>query len=158
VAIDISSEKLEFAKSIGATHTINLTNPGADEALRLIENDGLDGCIESAGSIKTIEMGFSLLNKKHGTLIFASHPAEGEKIQISPHELISGKKIFGSWGGQTNPDVDIPKMHQLIKGNKVGLNLFIPKKYSLDNINQALSDLQHGKAFRPLIEMEHCEQ
>jgi Zn-dependent alcohol dehydrogenase len=48
-------------------------------------------------------------------------------------------------------------MHQLIKNNKVGLNLFIPKKYNLENINQALSDLQHGKAFRPLIEMEHCE-
>jgi len=157
VAIDVSSEKLEFAKSIGATHTINLTSPGANEALRLIQNDGFDGCIESAGSIESIEMGFSLLNKKYGTLIFASHPPEGEKVSISPHELISGKKIFGSWGGLTNPDVDIPKMHQLIKNNKVGLNLFIPKKYSLENINQALSDLQHGKAFRPLIEMEHCE-
>jgi S-(hydroxymethyl)glutathione dehydrogenase/alcohol dehydrogenase len=158
VAIDVSSEKLEFAKIIGATHTINLTSPSSEEALRIIQNEGLDGCIESAGSVKTIEMGFSLLNKKHGTLIFASHPAEGEKIQISPHELIGGKKIFGSWGGLMNPDMDTPKVHKLIKANKVGLKLFIPKKYSLENINQALSDLKCGTAFRPLIEMEHCER
>jgi S-(hydroxymethyl)glutathione dehydrogenase/alcohol dehydrogenase len=102
-------------------------------------------------------MGFSILNKKHGTLIFASHPPEGKKIRISPHELISGKNIFGSWGGQTNPDFDIPKMHQLIKGKKVELGLFIPKRYSLEKINEALADLESGKAFRPLIEMNHFE-
>ncbi len=157
VAIDISREKLELAMSLGATRTINLKSEGASEALEVITSNGIDGCIESAGSVESIEMGFSIINKKHGTLIFASHPAEGKKIHISPHELISGKKIFGSWGGQTNPDLDIPKMHQLIKRKKIELSLFIPKRYSLEKINEALSDIESGKAFRPLIEMDHYD-
>ena len=59
-----------------------------------LTNGGLDFCIESAGKISTIELGFSLLNKEKGHLLFASHPPEGEKISISPHELISGKKFL----------------------------------------------------------------
>ena len=38
-----------------------------------LTNGGLDFCIESAGKISTIELGFSLLNKKR-TFTFASHP------------------------------------------------------------------------------------
>lgn len=157
IAIDVSSDKLDLAVSLGATHAINLTNKSASEKLEQIRSVGVDGCIESAGTIESIEMGFSILNKKNGTLVFASHPQEGKKIRISPHELISGKKIYGSWGGQTNPDTDIPKMESLFKEKKIGLGFFIPKRYKLEQINDAILDLENGKAYRPLIEMDHGE-
>ena len=76
-------------------------------------------------------------------------------LGLDPHELISGKQIFGSWGGACNPDRDIPRIHNLQKNASSKLNMFIPKKYSLENINQAIDDLEEGIVFRPLIEMEH---
>jgi Zn-dependent alcohol dehydrogenase len=60
--------------------------------------------IETSGSRLGIENGFKMLNNS-GKMIFASHPSKGEKIKLNPFDLIKGKKIFGSWGG----DIDYEK-------------------------------------------------
>lgn len=155
IAIDISDIKLNFAKQLGADYVFNSSNEGVHDAVMTLTNGGADYCVESGGLITTIELGFSLVRKGGGTLIFASHPRHGEKITLDPHELISGKKIFGSWGGATKPDSDIPKLHSLIaKGNFPMANL-ITKRYQLEEINEALYDLECKKVFRPLIVMDH---
>ena len=104
---------------------------------------------------ETIELGFELINSQKGQLYFASHPPNGEKIKLKPHDLISGKKIFGSWGGATNPDEDIPKMWSIINNSSIDLEFLIPKTYKLENINDAIDDINKGKVFRPLIKMKH---
>jgi S-(hydroxymethyl)glutathione dehydrogenase / alcohol dehydrogenase len=155
IAIDISNEKLALAKELGATHIFNSKDNGFEKEILTLTNGGAHRCIESAGQISTIELGFSLIRKNGGKIIFASHPPNGEKIQISPHELISGKLIEGSWGGATNPDLDIPLMYDLFVKSNAPLGTLISKRYSLKQINEALSDLEAGRVFRPLIVMEH---
>ena len=117
--------------------------------------NGADFCIESAGKTSTIELGFSLIRKNGGELLFASHPPEGEKIRLSPHELISGKSIAGSWGGAIDPDRDIPILYHNLISADFPLNSLLTKPYSLPDINKALEDLESGKILRPLIKMEH---
>ena len=56
-----------------------------------------------------IEKGLDLI-KIDGTLVFASHPPKKDKIKINPHDLIKGKKIYGSWGGCCKPDNDIKRI------------------------------------------------
>ena len=55
---------------------------------------------------------------KNGRLFFASHPNDLEIIKIKPHDLIKGKRIFGSWGGNCNPDLDIPKIFSIFQKKK----------------------------------------
>lgn len=155
IAIDTSNEKLELAKSLGATYIINSNNEDCESAVRKIVSQGVDICIESAGTVSTIELGFALIRRGGGKLLFASHPPDGEEIHLAPHELISGKKIAGSWGGGTRPDIDIPKMYQLFSDANIPLETLITKRYKLENINDALEDLMLGRVFRPLIEMDH---
>jgi S-(hydroxymethyl)glutathione dehydrogenase/alcohol dehydrogenase len=155
IAIDISAKKLDLVKSWGVNHTIDASKPNIQELVQEIFPDGAEYCIESAGRISTIELGFSLVNRNKGKLLFASHPPEGEKIRLSPHELISGKSIAGSWGGAIDPDRDIPILyHNFISAN-FPLNSLLTKPYSLLDINKALEDLESGKVLRPLIKMEH---
>ena len=155
IAIDISAKKLDLVKSWGVNHTIDASKPNIQELVQEIFPGGAEYCIESAGRVSTIELGFSLLNRNKGQLLFASHPPEGEKIRLSPHELISGKSIAGSWGGAIDPDRDIPILyHNFISAN-FPLNSLLTKPYTLLNINKALEDLESGKVLRPLIKMEH---
>jgi len=153
--IDINDSKLEYAKNLGAHSIYNADNKNLINQVLDDFEEGFDHCIESAGLTKTIELGFDLLNKKHGQLIFASHPPNHEKISLFPHELIAGKKIFGSWGGEVNPDKDIPRIWKLIKGSSIDLNDFLQVEYGLEDINVAIDDLKKGKVFRPLIKMSH---
>ena len=155
IAIDISNEKLALAKELGATHIFNSKDNGFENQILDLTDGGAHRCIESGGQIATIELGFSLIRNNGGKIIFASHPPNGEKIKISPHELISGKSIAGSWGGATNPDQDIPVMYDLFVKSNAPLDTLITKRYKLKQINEALDDLEAGRVFRPLIVMEH---
>lgn len=155
IAIDISEEKLELAKQLGATHVFNSASEGFCQAVLELTKHGADMCVESGGQVSTIELGFSLIRKGGGKLLFASHPSEGEMIRLAPHELISGKQIAGSWGGATSPDRDIPRMFELFQGANIPLESLLTKRYSLDQINEAVDDLEAGQVFRPLIVMEH---
>jgi len=157
IAVDISNQKLALAKKLGATYVFNSTQEGFHQAIMDITDGGAQLCIESGGQIETIEMGFALIRKNGGSLLFASHPPEGEMIRLSPHELISGKKIAGSWGGATFPERDIPIMYDLFKSVNMDLSELLTKRYPLEQINEALNDLATGKVFRPLIAMQHYD-
>ena len=155
IAIDISDEKLQKVKSWGVSNVINPKKSNIKELVNEVIPGGVDFCFESAGQTSTIELGFSLIRKNGGQLLFASHPPEGEFITLSPHELISGKQIAGSWGGGVMPDKDIPILYKNLASSNVPLNTLLSNPYSLEEINQALDDLETGKALRPLIKMEH---
>ena len=158
IAIDISNEKLALAKKLGAKYIFNSSQQGLHQSVLEITSGGADMCVESGGKIETIELGFSLIHKNGGSLLFASHPPEGKMIRLSPHELISGKKIAGSWGGGASPDRDIPMMHALFKRENTPFGELLTKRYSLEQINEALDDLEAGRVFRPLIVMQHYEK
>jgi S-(hydroxymethyl)glutathione dehydrogenase/alcohol dehydrogenase len=152
IAIDISEEKLEMAKSFGASHFINSTKEDVFQKVLDITNSvGVDYSIEAAGQTKTIESAFEVTRKNGGKCIFASHPAEGEKIELDPHQLISGKTIQGSWGGGSRPDEDVPKLANIYNEGGLPLEKLVNKVYSLNDINQALEDLENNKVFRPII-------
>jgi S-(hydroxymethyl)glutathione dehydrogenase/alcohol dehydrogenase len=158
IAIDKSDEKLKLAFNLGAVHILSSKKDTFRQDFFALTNGGADFCVESGGQVATIELGFSLIRKNGGKLLFASHPPNGEMIRLAPHELISGKQIAGSWGGASSPDRDIPIMHALLESANVPLGALLTKRYILEQINEALDDLEAGRVFRPLIVMQHSEK
>lgn len=154
IAVDISPSKLTLAREFGATHTVNPTreNP-VNEVCRIVP-DGVDFSIEASGTPVAIEQAFDAVRRNGGTCVFASHPPQGHRISLDPYELICGKRIMGTWGGECDPDRDLPKLAELYKRGLLPLEKLIPTRYRLDDINHALDDLERGIAFRPLIELD----
>ena len=152
IAIDVSQKKLDFAKNFGVTQTINAKHEDvASKVLEITEGKGVDYSVEAAGQTETIELAFDIIRSDGGECIFASHPEKGKKISIDPFDLISGKNIRGSWGGNSLPDQDTPILADLYNKGMMPLEDLITKTYSLDEINQAFDDLKKSNVFRPLI-------
>lgn len=107
-------------------------------------------CIETSGSAKMIELGLSII-KSNGKIIFASHPAKSERIRINPHDLIQGKKIYGSWGGCCKPDKDIKKIFKFFNDKNIFSQNLKIKKYKLNQISLAFKDILKGKSHRAII-------
>jgi S-(hydroxymethyl)glutathione dehydrogenase/alcohol dehydrogenase len=151
VILDTSRHRIEMAKKMGFEKVVL-----ADSILDndLISKIGtFDLCIESAGSTQSIELGFSLINRK-GTLVFASHPSYGEFIKLDPFELIKGKTIIGSWGGGINPQHLIEKLFQHFTHSNELLMQLVGKIFLLDQINDAVRYLEESLEGRALIEMK----
>lgn len=154
IAIDVSEEKLALAGDFGATHLINASRVDAIEQIRgLTEGKGVDYAIEASGMCSVIETAFDAVRRGGGLCLFASHPEHGQKIRLDPYELICGKQIRGSWGGASRPDIDVPRLAELYLQGRLPLDKLITKRYSLDQINTALDDLEHKRVGRPLIEI-----
>lgn len=155
IAVDISEEKLALARSFGATHTINVKTENAVDLIKeLTDGKGVDNSVDASGLVSGIESAFEVVRRNGGVCTFASHPAKNEKISIDPYELICGKQIRGSWGGGSNPDVDIPKLANLYRAGRLPLEKLLSKRYKLDEINLALDDLESRQVGRPLIEID----
>jgi len=154
IVVDINQSKLDAAIKFGADETINASKVNPLKHIRELTNHhGVDYSIDSAGLTKTIEQAFSAVKLNGGISVFASHPKFGNKIKLDPFELISGKKILGSWGGSAKPDHDIPHFCKLYKQGKFPIDQLITKIYKLKDINDAISDLASGKVMRPIIKI-----
>jgi S-(hydroxymethyl)glutathione dehydrogenase/alcohol dehydrogenase len=155
IAVDLSPGKLDLAREFGATDVIDA---GAGDPVARIHDltggAGVDYAVEASGRGRVIEQAFESVRRGGGLCVFASHPAHGERISIDPYELISGKQIRGSWGGSCKPDEDIPEFARLFREGRLPLEKLLTRRYSLDEINEALDDLEEGRVGRPLIEID----
>ena len=155
IAIDIFDHKLEHARSLGATHAINIRNQDClSEIYKITDGKGVDYAIESAGKRETMEMAFRAVRDMGGLCVLAGNLPVGEQISIDPFDLIKGKRIAGTWGGETKPDLDIPLYVNLYLKGRLKLENLITHCYSLDEINTAIEDLKSGKVGRALIDMD----
>ena len=153
IAADTSSEKLALAGEFGATVTIDSSRSSLVAEIRALTGGfGADYVVEAAGRVDTIEQAFES-TRRGGLCVFASHPENGRKISIDPYELICGKRIVGSWGGQCKPDEAIPMFGDLYRKGVLPLERLVKRRYSLEQINEALRDLEDPEVLRPLIEV-----
>ena len=150
VILDESEARRNQARLMGFSQVYSL-----EEFKSINRNNSIDKfdlCVESAGTTGTIELGFSLLNKT-GRLVFASHPESGARISIDPFEMINGKLIFGSFGGGSKPEEDIKIISKLLQESRLNLEYMLGDVFALENVNQALEQLETGQPGRPLIRM-----
>lgn len=150
IAIDVSDEKLAFAKILGATDTINATSKDIDTEMRRIIPEGVDFAVEASGAKSAMEMAYAA-TKDTGIVVIAGNLKKSDRISINPFDLIKGKKIIGSWGGETDPDRDIPKYAKLYLEGKLKLDKLITRRFILENINQAFTLMEANKALGRMI-------
>jgi S-(hydroxymethyl)glutathione dehydrogenase/alcohol dehydrogenase len=154
IAVDVFDHKLEQAQQVGATHLINAgqQDPLAN-ILEITSGRGVDYAIEAAGQRETMETAFKAVRDDDGLCVLAGNMPHGERISLDPMDLIRGKRIVGTWGGESRPDRDIPLYVDLYLAGKLKLDVLITHEYRLEDINEAFDDLEQGKVGRALIDM-----
>ncbi|HEV3021384.1 MAG TPA: zinc-binding dehydrogenase [Pirellulales bacterium] len=154
VAVDVVEQKLVEAKRLGATHVVNARQRDPVAAIReLTQGRGVDYAIEAAGRRETMEAAFRSVRDQGGLCVLAGNLPQGETIAIDPFDLIRGKRIVGTWGGETRPDDDIPRYVRWFHEGRLPLAELITREYRLDQINEALDDMEQGRVLRALVTM-----
>lgn len=141
--VEKSPAKRQMALSLGFKNVHSELPPSSGD---------FDLVVEASGTIDAIERGFANLNDS-GTLVFASHPKTGSKISLDPHDLIKGKRIFGTWGGDVNPDEDMAVIGDFLLKTGANLDLLIGELFTIDEVNEGLAYLDSGKPGRPLLQL-----
>jgi S-(hydroxymethyl)glutathione dehydrogenase/alcohol dehydrogenase len=144
IAIDVHAGRVELAKRLGATHGIVADGRDVEAEVRaLVGAAGLDVAVDNTGQPRVIEMAYRLTSDR-GRTVLVGVPRKGETVSLYTLPLHFEKEIEGSHGGESVPDIDIPRYVRLIEAGRLDLKQLIGRRYSLVDINQAISDMRNG--------------
>ncbi|WP_124981016.1 NAD(P)-dependent alcohol dehydrogenase [Nonlabens xiamenensis] len=153
LAVDINPDRLQLAKKLGATHTVN--SEKADdpvEAIMKIVPHGLDYGVEASGVKEVAEMAFNALAQR-GTLAVVGAPPGGTDYAFDANDLIlSGRKVIGVVEGDAIVKVYIPRLIELFEQGRFPFDKLV-SFYPFEDINKALHDMHDGKVIKPILTM-----
>lgn len=154
IGIDLTEDKLDAARRLGATHIFLSGDPAvlAADLREVLGSLGADVVVDTTGNVDVIALANDLTNPR-GRTILVGVPQVGQRASISTLPLHFGKVLTGSHGGGSHPDDDIPRLVRLVGAGKLDLEQFPTQEYELADVNQALQDLRDGAVGRRLIRM-----
>ena len=154
IAVDLFDSRLELARQLGATHTINSSSEDAEARIReLLEGQPLDVFIDNTGVPAVIEQGYRLTHGQ-GRVILVGVPRQGNNVSLHTLPLHFGKVLTGSHGGESQPARDIPRYLRLLQQGRLQLDRFVSARYPLEEINTAIAAMRDGAtAGRVMIDL-----
>jgi S-(hydroxymethyl)glutathione dehydrogenase/alcohol dehydrogenase len=156
IAVDLYDTKLELARRLGATHTINARHQDVRvEIPKIVGTGGVDVVVDNTGQTQVIETAYELAAPQ-GRVICVGVPTKGKKSSIYTLPLHFGKVITGSHGGDTDPTFDIPRYARLYQAGKLQLRELITDRFPLAGVNEAINKMRAGDITgRCLLEIAH---
>lgn len=152
IAADLVDEKLNQARSLGATHVLNPRRDDIAAAVReLTGGRGGDYAFEAIGLANTIEQAYAAI-RPGGTAVVVGQVPEGTRISIDPYVMSDREKTLkGSNYGSCRPSVDFPKLVNLYLNGRLKLDEMISRRIALGEINEAFDAMIRGEVIRSVI-------
>ena len=151
IAADIAEDKLELAKSIGATHVVNSKDADAVQQVKDISGGGVDIAAEFAGVGPALEFAFAATGKG-GSTVTAGLPHPDTRLAVSPVQMVAEERRFlGSYLGGHVPALDIPEYIALYQAGRLPVDKLLTHRMKLEDINEGFDRLADGDAIRQVI-------
>lgn len=152
IAVDVVPSRLELARELGATHTVNSRETDPLEAVRKISGGGVDYTLESSGRPEVLRQAIDALAIR-GTCGIVGAPALGTEASFDVNGIMTtGKRIIGIIEGDSMPDLFIPALVELYMQGRFPFDKLV-KFYTLDRINEAAEDSEKGITIKPIIRL-----
>ena len=150
IAIDMVESKLEIAKALGATHTVNASSGDPVGEVVEMTQGGCDYTFEAIGLKATAEQAFKMLCSGGTATIIGMIPV-GTMVELHGVDFLAEKKIQGSNMGSNRFRVDMPRFVEFYLSGKLHLDEMISRHIKLEDVNDALEALKTGEEARHII-------
>ncbi|KAK5857026.1 hypothetical protein PBY51_010296 [Eleginops maclovinus] len=152
IAVDINPEKSEKAKVFGATDFVNPKDHSKpiSQVLSEMTDGGVDFSLECVGSVAVMRSALESCVKGWGVSVIVGW-TDLEDFSARPLQLIAGRTWKGSvFGGFKGRD-EVPGMVKAYMDKKLKVDEFITHNMTLDQVNDAIELMKHGKCIRTVL-------
>jgi alcohol dehydrogenase len=150
IAVDTTPGKLELARELGATDTVNSSDVDAIEAVKTICPNGVDHALEALGLDTTIQQAIDMTTRGGQTTLIGMAKAEIRPSIPALDMVVEERTVAGSWYGSFVPARDIPKIVGWLETGDLKLDAII-ERITLDDVNTAFDRIRSGEANRQVI-------
>jgi len=144
IAVDVREDKLDAARRLGATHTVNASH--ADVVAAILDctgGHGVDVAFEALGRPDTIVQAFGAV-RDGGRVVVVGIAAGNTAAPIEITRLVRrGVRLIGSYGGRVRADG--PALRQMAQRGAIAPQRTISRRFSLDEAPRAYEALSRGE-------------
>ena len=153
IAVDIHDNRLEIAKSLGATHVVNSKNEDAIEKINEYTNGlGVNSAVDTTGVGPVMKTALTAV-AKGGTLATIAVSQGSFEVMPTYDLIMSNKSLKGVIMGDGVPQLSIPQLANFYREGRFAFDKLV-KYYSFDEINQASKDSVSGAVIKPILIMD----
>lgn len=152
IAIDKVATKLDAAKRMGATDTIDAEDGDPQSMVFDITGGvGVDYAFEVIGNNATQQLSLRLI-RRGGSAVFVGVSPLFDPMEIRPGLMtLMGQSIIGCYFGSMLPERDLPKLIDLWRSGLLDLEGLISDRGGLEDINDAFTKMESGNVLRTVI-------
>jgi 2-desacetyl-2-hydroxyethyl bacteriochlorophyllide A dehydrogenase len=147
VAVDVSEQKLEWAKKFGADFCVNATgDTKVSKTIRKLTGGGADVAFEVIGRPETIVHAFDSV-RSGGRLVvvgFSDQPVTLAAGKIMFREI----EVLGSLGCRP---VDYPRIIQMCADGRIKVKELVTHRFALEDLADAFAVMKTGDALRSIV-------
>ena len=151
IAVDVYADRLELARELGATHTVNAREINPVEAVLNITGGGAEYSLECVGNPKVFRQAVDVLPRLGVCGLTGVVPPFTE-VSLNMDLIMNGRTIKGILGGDAIPDLFIPKLIELYKQGRFPFDRLVTF-YPFDEINHAVEDMEAGRVMKPVLRL-----
>ena len=154
IAVDIDAKKLERAKELGATHTVDSSAGDPVEEIRALTGGfGADVVIDAVGRPETYKQAFYARDLA-GTVVLVGVPTPDMKLELPLLDVFGrGGSLTSSWYGDCLPSRDFPMLVDLYKQGKLDLDAFVTERITIHQVEEAFDKMHQGAVLRSVVEL-----
>jgi NDMA-dependent alcohol dehydrogenase len=153
IAVDVVPGKLEWARTFGATDTLDVrgVDESSEEVRALTGGIGVDVAFEVIGAPAVIRQAF-LSTRRGGKAVVVGVAPFGVDVSVPACMLsLEERSLVGSLYGSAYMPRDVPRLLELYRRGRLKLDQLVSREIKLDEVNAGLEALEGGNAVRSVI-------
>jgi S-(hydroxymethyl)glutathione dehydrogenase/alcohol dehydrogenase len=152
IAVDLSAERLELAKQFGATDTIVASEGDPVAAINdMTDGFGADYTFEATGLVDVMGQAVEAARMGWGLCTILGVAGRGEKLEIVPRFLITGRRVQGGSFGGARGRTHVPQLVDMYMQGKLELDGFVSHHITLDQVNHGFELMEAQDGIRSVI-------
>lgn len=153
IAIDINSDKFEFARQLGATDFVNPREHDGPIQQVIIDltGGGVDYSFECVGNVELMRSALECCHKGWGESVIIGVAGSGEEIATRPFQLVTGRIWRGTAFGGVKGRSELPGYVDRYMKGEIKVDEMITHRMGLEDINQAFELMHEGNSIRSVV-------
>ena len=155
VAVDTVPQKLEVARSFGATDGVlwQETPEATAEAIRDASGGGVDVAVEATGRPEAMLAAF-LSTRKRGAAVLIGIPRPGAVVSLPAGTIVRmERRVLGSIYGSSKPERDFSDTLAMYRSGRLPLDRLVSHRLGLDEVERAFELMASGDALRVVLDL-----
>ncbi|SMC20228.1 aryl-alcohol dehydrogenase [Desulfacinum hydrothermale DSM 13146] len=149
IAVDVLAIRLEMARELGATHTVQAGQKDPVGTIRSICPGGVDFSLECVGDPEVLSQAVACL-RPMGVCGLVGMTPPGTRAFLDMNTLLAGRTVRGIVEGDAVPHHFIPRMLAWHEAGRFPFHKLL-SFYPLSHIQQAVKDMRDGRVIKPVL-------